>query len=112
MSVANYVETTLDLFGIAFGSAKRASQANSDSADIDINSVVEAVVKFRNSIRSYALSDAVTKENKKQLFAYCDQIRNELQQLKIELKVTFFFFNIQLKASFRLQIYVCDLIFI
>lgn len=89
MSVCNYIESTLDLFGIKLNSNKNISQ-NEDSS-LNINAIIDNSLEFRKSMRLIALNKniGITKEAKQDILNACDQLRNGLREQNIEFKVLY-----------------------
>lgn len=87
MSVSNYVESILGIFGLNY----EREEVKLDQLGIDSNSLIESALRFRKSIRSIAISETTSKETKGRIFSACDQFRDDLKQLNIEFKVRFFF---------------------
>lgn len=87
MSVSNYVESILGIFGLNY----EREEVKLDQLGIDSNSLIESALRFRKSIRSIAISESTSKETKGRIFSACDQFRDDLNQLNIEFKVRFFF---------------------
>lgn len=87
MSVSNYVESILGIFGLNY----EREEVKLDQLGIDSNNLIESALRFRKSIRSIAISESTSKETKGRIFSACDQFRDDLNQLNIEFKVRFFF---------------------
>ena len=84
MSVANYVESMLSLFGLNFNDMLQTS-----STGVRIDLLIESSLAFRNAIRNLALSkdEQVSKELKGLILKYCDKFREDVNKANVEFKV-------------------------
>lgn len=84
MSIAAYVENTLELFGLSVSQVDDLSQ----NSRLNVNEVIDASLRFRAAIRNMALSKDVnlSKEVKSLVFKYCDEFRQDLRQANVEFK--------------------------
>lgn len=84
MSVCNYVESILELFGIKLNS--ELTQSNNNS--MNINEIIDSSLQFRKSMRLIALDKTVgiPKEAKQSILKACDELRDGLREQNIEFK--------------------------
>jgi hypothetical protein len=61
---------------------------------VDLNLIINQTIKFRNSIRNYALNkeNNISKESKQILLGHCDQLRDDFLKANVEFKVLIFNF--------------------
>lgn len=89
MAACNYVQNTLEMFGLDYNeTVSSSSQVPGD--DLNIKEIVEAALRFRKNIRTIALEKTASsgdETTKKKLFGVCDQFRDDLRRANIEFKV-------------------------
>jgi len=87
MSVCNFIESKLNLFGIK-------TQKNESESQFKPDGLVNCSLNFRNQVRNLALNKEteISPDLKKILLQYCDQFRDDLRKENIEFKVIYFSF--------------------
>ena len=90
MSVCNYLESMLEIFGLSYGRNETATVTSSSTSSLNVNKIVEASLSFRRDMRNLAIdNNQVAAEIKSKIFASCDKFREDLGKANIEFKVTF-----------------------
>ncbi|XP_062711166.1 probable cysteine--tRNA ligase, mitochondrial [Aedes albopictus] len=79
-AMANYIRNKLALFGLQEFDAERKLTSEGCSSD-SIDQVIESMVQIRNGIRAQAIES-----KDRRLFAVCDQIRDRLKEVNVEVK--------------------------
>ncbi|XP_037825243.1 probable cysteine--tRNA ligase, mitochondrial [Lucilia sericata] len=77
-AVNNYVDYILQSFGFSFADAQRSIN---DKENININAIIEDILKTRENIRQQAVMG-----KNKELFKVCDDLRNCLRNHGIEIR--------------------------
>ena len=85
MSVSNFIQDTLDTFGLSWQAADHQTNA---SNGVKIEQVIEASIKFRKQIRNLARDKATPKDVKMSALKLCDDLRVDFQKANVELKDT------------------------
>jgi len=97
MSVRNYIERKLNLFGI------KITERNNQSVEsqFKLDGLIDVSLNFRNQVRNLALNKEteLNPDVKNILLQYCDQFRDALRKENIEFKVIFFIKNFCLILS-------------
>jgi cysteinyl-tRNA synthetase len=89
MSVANYVKSMLDLFGLSVQENESALVSEASSG-LKVADLIDSSLRFRNAVRNLALSkemaDKLSKEVRSDILKHCDRFRNELREANLEFK--------------------------